>query len=151
MGEPGYNRQGSSTWHAAQQCSGTTFTALESMDSHIAENRGLDACYRCCDNEWPHQESDGDAERDDVAWAREMMEPGETAIKLTSRAWNGPEYVCVDADGQAYHWPVGLGKNLAEVGEVQFEQDMTDEYVNAEAVEFEDTPLVEYDRPGWSA
>jgi hypothetical protein len=150
MGDSGYNRPDSTTWHSAQRCSGTTFTALESMDSHIAENRGLRPCGNCCGGVWPHEETDDDADRDTVAWAEEKMEPGETAIKLTSRTWNGPEYICADAEGNVHQWPVGLGKNLAEVSTVQFEQDMTDEYVTAEAVEFEGTPLTEYDRPGWS-
>lgn len=51
----GYNKPGSSTWHAEQRCSGTFFPGMAAMDSETAENRGLSPCSRCSDGEWPHE------------------------------------------------------------------------------------------------
>lgn len=55
----GYNSPGSGTWHEAQRCSGSVFSAMEAMDSHIAQNRGLSPCGNCCGGEWPHEDDDG--------------------------------------------------------------------------------------------
>lgn len=54
----GYNSPDSGTWHCEQRCSGTVFSALDAMDSHVAENRGLNACGNCCGGEFPHNADD---------------------------------------------------------------------------------------------
>lgn len=140
MGETGYNRHNSRTWHSEQRCSGTLFQAAEAMDSKVAENRGLSPCGNCADGEWPHDDEDESSDRHPLRWLAKI-EPGETALKFTSRGWAGPEYVG-RRDGDYIRWPFGDEKKVGKAHREQIIADLADPGIEVETVEWEETPLV---------
>lgn len=55
----GYMRGWDGAFHIKQVCSGATFSAADSIDSKVAQNRNGSPCGNCCGGEWPHEENDG--------------------------------------------------------------------------------------------
>ena len=141
----GYNSPRSTTWHSEQRCSGTRFSAMEAMSSTVARNRGLSPCVNCCGGEWPdNEEAEG---RGPGEWLSEIAD-GETAVKLTSRMWRGPEWVTTTDEGaKLVRHPVGMSGDQVSVSSdvAQFESDIEDPGIDARTVPVEETPLADID------
>lgn len=141
----GYNSPGSGTWHSEQRCSGSVFSAVEAMGAEVAYNRGLSPCGNCCGGEWPDGVGeDEDAGRSVHEWL-DKIEDGETAIKLTSRTWAGPEWVTMVENGtKLARYPVGFDEEVSVYDDVaQLEADIKDADTDLRTVPVEETPLSE--------
>lgn len=142
MGVDGYQRGWGGTFHVKQRCSGAVFSAMDSIDSKVAENRGASPCGNCCDGEWPHKGDEDEADeagRDPETWI-EKIEPEETALKFMAGDWFGPEYVG-EVEGELVRWPYGFDKKVGQTSGEQVVSDLEDADITVEAVDWEDTPL----------
>lgn len=56
----GYMKGWSGAFHVDQRCSGAVFSAMDSISSEAAENRGGKPCGNCCGGTWPHKDGGDD-------------------------------------------------------------------------------------------
>lgn len=134
----GYMRAWSGTFHVDQRCSGAVFSAVDEIDSKVAENRGGSPCGNCLGGEWPHE--DDTTDRDPEVWL-DKLEPRETALKFTEPTWHGPEYVG-ERGGEYYRWPIGLDAVVGTTVREQIVSDLEDPDIDVEPVDWAETPLV---------
>lgn len=139
MGESGYNKPDSGTWHVDQRCSGTYFSGFDAMDETVAKNRGLSPCGNCCNGEWPTDETEDGRTPDE--WAEKAAEDGK-ALRLRGVGWKGPEWVTI-SDGTVYRYPVGLDGNVSpDNSRDPFDTDAEDSDIDKRVVDVTDSDEV---------